>query len=147
ASRLMLTYAVVDRGTVTIDGTEEQTHDRAFSNGHYYSDKLPGYSLIATAPYALSRLALGLPPHPLKVSGLAHWPADYWVVLGTSGLLTAFTAALLVGLARDMGCGPRRSALVGLAYGLATPAFAYATMAHGHQSSAFALLASFALLW
>ena len=30
---------------------------------------------------------------------------------------------VLVGLARDLGCGPRRAALVALAYGLATPAY------------------------
>ena len=79
--------------------------------------------------------------------GFAYWPADYWVTLGTSGLLTALTGVLLVGLARDLGCGPRRAALVGLAYGLATPAYVYATLSYGHQASAFALLASFALLW
>ena len=51
-----------------------------------------------------------------------------------------------MGLARDLGCSPRRAALVGLAYGLATPAYVYATLAYGHQLSAFALLASFALI-
>ncbi len=53
-------------------------------------------------------------------------------------------------LARDLGCGPRpRDMRLGLplAYGLATPAYAYATMAYGHQSTSCALLASFALLW
>ena len=109
----------------------------------------PGFSLLAAVPYALARLVLRLPAHPLNVrgEGFAYWPADYWVTLGTSGLLTALTGVVLVGLARDLGCGPRRSALVGLAYGLATPAYAYATMSYGHQASAFALLASFALLW
>ena len=88
-----------------------------------------------------------LPDHPLNRPGFAYWPADYWVTLGTSGLLSALSGVILVGLARDLGCGPRRSALVGLAYGLATPAYAYATLAYGHQASAFCLLASFALLW
>jgi hypothetical protein len=147
ASRLMLTYAVGDRGTIVLDGLEDQTHDRAFFRGHFYTDKLPGFSLLAVAPYALAKTAFGLPDHPLKVKGFAYWPADYWVALGTSGLLTALSGVLLVGLARELGCGPRRSALVALAYGLGTPAFAYATMAYGHQASAFALLASFALLW
>jgi hypothetical protein len=36
---------------------------------------------------------------------------------------------------------------VGLAYGLATPAFVYGTLAYGHQASAFALLTAFRLLW
>ena len=83
----------------------------------------------------------------MNVKGFSHWPGDYWVTLGTSGLLTALTGVVLVSLARDLGCGPRRAALVGLAYGLGTPAFAYATMSYGHQATAFAMLAALALLW
>jgi len=147
ASRLMLTYALVDRGTIRIDGMEDQTHDIARRDGHYYTDKTPGFSLLAALPYAAAKLALGLPDHPLDAKGFAHWPADYWATLGTSGLASALAGVILVGLARDLGCGPRRSALVGLAYGLATPAYAYATLAYGHQAAACCLLASFALLW
>jgi hypothetical protein len=147
ASRLMLTYAIVDRGTIAINGLEDQTHDRAFLRGRFYTDKLPGFSLMATGPYALAKAALRLPPHPLAAKGFAYWPADYWVTLCTSGLLTALSGVVLAGLARDLGCGPLGSALVALAYGLATPAYAYATMSHGHQATSFALIAAFALLW
>jgi hypothetical protein len=147
ASRLMLTYALVDRGTLSIDGLDDQTHDIAKFEGHYYSDKTPGFSLLAVGPYAIAKKVFRLPDHPLNQRGFAHWPADYWITLGTSGLFSALSGALLVGLARDLGCGPRPSALVGLAYGLSTPAFAYATLAYGHQVAGFALLASFSLLW
>jgi hypothetical protein len=146
-SRLMLTYAMVDRGTVVIDGLDQQTGDKALFQGHYYSDKLPGYPLLAVVPYACARWAFGLPPHPLGVSAIPYRPADYWVTLATSGLLTAFAGALLVLMARDLGCSPGSAALVGLAYGLATPAYVYATLAYGHQASAFALLASFRSIW
>ena len=50
-SRLMLTYAIVDRGTVTITGLDKQTGDKAFFHGQYYSDKLPGYPLLSALPY------------------------------------------------------------------------------------------------
>jgi len=50
ASRLMLTYALVDRGTVVIDGLDDQTGDKAFFCGHYYSDKLPGSRCSQPAP-------------------------------------------------------------------------------------------------
>jgi hypothetical protein len=147
ASRLMLTYALVDRGTLSIDGLDDQTGDIARYRGHFYSDKTPGYSFLAVPVYAATKRVFRLPDHPLNRPGFAYWPADYWITLGTCGLLTAFSGVILVGLARDLGCGPRRSALVGLAYGLATPAFAYATLAYGHQVSAFALLTSFSILW
>ena len=146
ASRLMLTYAIVDRGTIRLDGLEDQTGDKAFYKGHYYSDKLPGFSILAVPVYAVAKLVLGLPSHPLNRPGFAHWPADYWITLFTSGLATAATGALLTSLAGSLGCGPRRAILIGLAYGLATPAYPYATLAYGHQASAACLLGSFALL-
>ena len=68
ASRLMLTYALVDRGTVIITGLEQQTGDRARFQGQYYSDKLPGFSLLAAVPYAIARLVFGLPTHPLRAA-------------------------------------------------------------------------------
>ncbi len=147
ASRLMLTYSLVDRGTIRIDGLEQQTGDRALYEGHSYSDKLPGYSFLAAIPYGVFRRLMGFPTHPLNVPGIAHWTADYAVTLFTSGLVTALLGGLLTVLATDLGCGPRRSALIGLAYGLATPAYAYATLAHGHQTSAACLFGAFALLW
>ncbi len=149
ASRLMLTYSLVDRGTVVITGLDQQTGDKAWFQGQYYSDKLPGFPLLATAPYLVSKLVLGIPSHPLgeRARPYTHWAADYWVTLFTSGLLTAATGALLVYWARCLGCRPGRAALVGLAYGLATPAYVYATLAYGHQATAFALFTAFFLLW
>lgn len=146
SSRLMLTYAIVDHGRISIDGLENQTGDRARFQGHYYSDKLPGYPLLATVPSAFAETFLGLPPHPLGGPAKAYWAADYWVTLATSGVLSAFTAMMLAACARDLGCTRRQAAVVALAYGLATPAYVYATLAYGHQTSAFALLASYLLL-
>lgn len=147
ASRLMLTYSLVDRGTIRIDGLENQTGDRSLYRGHSYSDKLPGYSFFAAVPYALFKRLMAFPDHPLNAQGFTHWTPDYAVTLFTSGLVTALCGSLLTVLAMDLGCGPRRAAIVGLAYGLATHAYAYATLAHGHQTSAACLLGAFALLW
>ena len=147
ASRLMLTYAIVDRGTVTITGLDQQTNDKAWFQGQYYSDKLPGFPLLATVPYGIAKAVLRLPSHPLNQPAFPYWDADYWSTLGTSGLFTALTALLLLEWARELGCSSRRGVLIALAYGLATPAYVYATIAYGHQTSAFALFASFYLLW
>jgi hypothetical protein len=146
ASRLMLTYAIVDHGRLSIDGLENQTGDRAYFRGHFYSDKLPGYPFLAMLPCAFAETFLGYPPHPLGVPAMAHWGVDYWVTLATSGLLSALTAVMLAVLARAFGCTPRQAAVVALAYGLATPAYVYATLAYGHQTTAFCLLGSFMLL-
>src|SRR5579864_257263 len=89
ASRLMLTYALVDRGTLSLDGLEEQTRDIAYFRGRHYTDKLPGFSLLAVVPYMLAKTVFWFPDHPLNQPGFPYWPADYWVTLGTSGLATA----------------------------------------------------------
>ncbi len=148
SSRLMLVYALGDRGQVAIDGLEDHTYDRAKFHGHYYSDKTPGFSLVALPVYLLAKTVLRLPAHPInrKGAGFTHWMPDYFLTLGTSGLVSAMAGALLTLLAADLGCGPRRSALVGLIYGLATPAYVYATLSYGHQLTAFFLLASFAMI-
>lgn len=146
ASRLMLTYALVDRGTVRIDGLEDQTRDIARYRGHWFTDKTPGFSVAAIPPYWLARTVGHLPPHPLDRPGFAFWSADYWITLGTSGLATALTGATLTGLALRLGCRPHAAALLGLAYGLATPAAVYATLAYGHQLAAGGLFGALALL-
>ncbi len=145
-SRLMLTYSLVDRGTIVITGLERQTNDRARFQGQDYSDKPPGFSLLATLPYAIAKTVFRLPDHPLGGPALRYWAADYWITLGTSGVLTAATAVLLMLWAEELGCRKTRAALIGLAYGLATPAYVYATLAYGHQATALALFGSFFLL-
>jgi hypothetical protein len=146
-TRLMLTYALGDRATIALDGLEGQTNDRAVFRGHSYTDKQPGLSLLALPSYLLSKVALRLDEHPRGHPAIAHWSADYWVTLATSGLSTALAGSLLTLLSARLGCGPRRAGLVGLAYGLATPAYVYATLAYGHQTAAFFLLSAFALIW
>ncbi len=148
SSRLMLTYSIVDRGQVSINGLEDHTRDRARIGRIYYSDKPPGYSVLAVPVYWLAKTLLRLPAHPLHRRGpeFTHWPSDYWITLGTSGLLTSLTGALLASMARRLGCGPRRSVLVGLSYGLSTPAWVYGTLAYGHPATAFGLLWAFDLV-
>jgi hypothetical protein len=50
-SRFALTRAIVDEQRLEIDSYANQTGDRAYYNGHYYTDKEPGTSLIATPIY------------------------------------------------------------------------------------------------
>lgn len=140
ASRLMLTYALVDRGTVSIDGLEQQTGDRATWAGHSYSDKLPGFAMLAAPPYALSKTVLGLSDHPTDRPGFAYWPSDYLITFTISGLSLAMTAALLAVVAMSLGCGPRGSIIVALGFAWCSPAFVYGTIAYGHVPAGLFLL-------
>ena len=50
-SRLALTQSIALRGSVNIDPYWRLTIDRAFANGHWYSDKAPGVALLAVPVY------------------------------------------------------------------------------------------------
>lgn len=156
ASRLMLTYALVDRGTLRIDGLEinagnpaEGVGDLARTpDGHYYTDKAPGQSLLGVPVYALVKRLAGYPDHPLDLpQARAYWPRDYWVTVGTSGLATALLGVLLYVFFLRVGTSHSTAVLLAVAYALGTPALTYATLFYGHQSAALAATASFYLLY
>ena len=52
-SRLALTRALVEDRSVVIDPHHETTGDKSWRDGHFYSDKAPGASFVATVPYAI----------------------------------------------------------------------------------------------
>lgn len=61
-SRLALTRALVEDQSTIIDAYAHTTGDKSFRDGHYYCDKAPGMSVLATIPYAgfyLARRATG----------------------------------------------------------------------------------------
>ena len=110
-----------------------------------FATSFRAFPCLRLCPTRSPRWALRLPSHPSTARLSLIGPRTTGVTLGTSGLFTAGTAVLLLVWARA-GLLTRRACLIGLAYGLATPAYVYATLAVGHQASAFALFASFFLL-
>src|SRR5207248_1540800 len=54
-SRFDLVRAITNEGTLNIDPFMHSTGDKAFSNGHYYSDKAPGIALAAVPVVAVAR--------------------------------------------------------------------------------------------
>ena len=61
-SRLAAVEALVERGTWIIDDTalSQSTGDKVFLNGHFYSDKPPTLTFIASGVYAVLHHGLGL---------------------------------------------------------------------------------------
>lgn len=153
ASRLMLTYALVDRGTLYIDGLEGhagdvpgRVADLAFHGGHFYTDKAPGQSFLGVPVYAIWKGLTRYEGHPLHQEARPYWPQDYWVTLWTSGLATALAALLLYVACVRLGTGQGTGALLALAYGLGTHALVYGTLFYAHQTAALCLLGSFLLV-
>jgi hypothetical protein len=142
-SRFALDRAIIERHTLEIDAYQLHTGDRAIWNGHYYSDKAPGASLLALAPTALARVvsrAAGVDPESFP--GIA-W-TSYAATVATSGIFTVIAALVIFTLTRRWGASRPAALFAASAYGLAGPAWAYATLFMGHGVSAGALMLAFA---
>lgn len=140
-SRYDLVLAIAQQGTTRIDRYEANTGDKAFYQGHWFSDKAPGTALLGVPIYAALALTSmltggGEPGDSASVQALAFVE---------SGLATTILVLLLI---RFLGplVGDRWATTVGLAYGLGSIAFPFATMFFGHALAAAALFASFYVL-
>lgn len=138
-SRFDLVRAIIERHTLSIDAYQENTGDKAFYRGHYYSDKAPGQVLPALPAAAATRAVLQLagkdPTSPRALIEISYF----------AGLLSvAFPAALgcvcvfLISLRLDASSGA--AAIAAIAMGLGTPMWAYATLFFGHSLAAACLL-------
>lgn len=141
-SRYDLVRALVEQGTTRIDAYHENTGDKAFYDGHWYSDKAPGSALLGVPVYVLSLVTSNL----ATGAGPAQDDAVQALAFVESGIATAVLVLLLVAFLGPL-VGERWAYAVGLAYGFGSMAFPFATMFFGHAASAAALFASFYLLY
>ena len=108
----MLTYALVDRGTVAITGLDQQTNDKAKFEGQYYSDKLPGFSVAGDAAIRDRQVGIAAAepsaqPTPRSRIG-PPTTGPPWALPDSS---RPATAVLLVFWGRELGCLPRSGVL------------------------------------
>jgi hypothetical protein len=168
-TRLNLTLSIVEYGSLSIDAYHENTGDKLYYEGHYYSDKAPGLSFAAVPVYAAMRPVLQSAPVVQVLDRLSSSPAmaatlnpdgtgvdREKVVFAVSQyvftvLLVSLPSALL-GLLLFHFLGrflPNiwlRFSLV-LAYGLGTPALPYSTVFYSHQLGAVLTFAAFFLVF
>src|SRR5579884_1302484 len=93
-SRFDLVRAILDEHTLRIDAYQSNTEDKAFFQGHFYSDKAPGQVLFALPFVAISRpalRALGIDPHSPR--GLVA--QSYIATLFSSAIPMALAACVL----------------------------------------------------
>jgi len=147
-SRLGLVRAIavehrfeIDTTQLTYEWRDFLTQDRSFYNGHYYSDKAIGSSVIGAAIWA--------PVHAvLYLMGL---PTDGRVFrvgatfLGVS-VLCAFLAPLIYWFVATVADG-RRAALVTVAIVFGTPLLKYSTAYYGHVQAGLFLFVAFLVWW
>ncbi len=136
--------ALADDHTLAIDPYAGWTGDEAYYQGHFYSDKLIGPSLVAVPFYWASRRvmqAVGVSPRLALM--LALRVANAFTNAAPSALL----GALLYLCLAELGVAAALRAWLAFAYGFGTLALPYSTALFGHQFGAVCAFGSFLLLW
>jgi hypothetical protein len=139
-SRLALTQSIADRGSLNIDPYWQDTIDRAFANGHWYSDKAPGVALMSLPVYGAIEAVS--PTSPKKQVWAREWPL--WSIRVLVGGLAFLALTFLVGRAAE-GFVERAGAPVAVTFGLGTMAGSLGPTLFGHLQDALCLFGAFIL--
>lgn len=170
-SRYNLTRSLLERASLNIDPYHENTGDKSYRLGHYYSDKAPGLSFLAVPGYALFLGGRRLAGQSVPSQQIEVWPGEYdpytrriarstrmkynpafWrglyvANLFTNVLLAALAGVMLFGLLMRRSSGNLAVSLFGtMAYCLGTLAWPYATLFYGHQVAGSLLLIAFCII-
>lgn len=144
--RLGLTFAMVEEGRLTIDSFHDQegtfTNDKAFYDGHYYSSKAIGSSLIAALFY-----------FPLYwLEQLLDLRFDlgvtkYLLTFLSIGLPSAIAGSLMYLLCKQVTGNRFRSYMSTIAINLGTMIFPFSVIFFGHQLAGSILFGAFFLIF
>ncbi len=149
-SRLDLTMSIVDQRSLRIDNYVNNTGDRALYEGHFYSDKAPGMSLLAVPVYAGYELLHGKPEAPQNLVGFDVTGGFYVFVLLAvilcSSLFGAMSVALVYRTLRYFTGNENHRLWITAAYGLGTLILIYSRLFFGHVTSAFFIFLSFYII-
>ena len=151
--RIALALSIIEDGTPAIDKYKNTTRDIARYKGRYYSDKAPGMSLMAIPGVALARLFMKSYLGDVRWLGTRGYITIYFVLLEqvanifTTAIFTVFTALTIYFLAIRLGAGLSGTVFGALAYGLATPAWGWATAFFGHNPAGGCLMMGFAAVY
>ncbi len=146
AVRMDLAWSLVEQGSVVIDDYVANTGDMATFEGHHYSAKAPGVSLLAVPIHALLlsvRSVAHLDLHSAEARA-ASGHIVTWILGGGSTALLAWLVALAAG--SWFGASLRQRLFVLLVFGLGTMAFPFATVLLGHSLAAAAGLGALLLV-
>ncbi|MFQ5418458.1 MAG: hypothetical protein ACE5FL_15635 [Myxococcota bacterium] len=143
-SRIAVTFAVVDHGTVAIDAYHDQpltgTLDKAAFGGHVYSDKSPALSFLAVPFYALVSPFLEGADAVTRIAAARQW-CTAWTV----GLLGALAAALFHRLMRLFGARGRDALMLTLLLFFGTNLGGYTSLFYAYLPAAACVLAAYVL--
>lgn len=168
-SRADLVYAIGDLGTLSIDAYHENTGDKAFYNGHYYTDKSLGPSLVALPFYMVFKAVAAIPPiqsfinsgrglgafeetlnpegEGMRSDALYQGMALTFMTFFAVSVPSALLGTVLFLFASRFTERYVYAMVLALLFGLATIAFPYSNVLYQHQFAAFGAFVGFYLLW
>lgn len=145
-ARVASIQALVEHGTWTIDDSPwvNLTKDKVLLNGKFYSDKMPLFSLMGAAVYAiLHSFGASLAPDCHQTTS---WCAYSWLTIILVGLPVAGLTWLFFDFARRRNVALWLALIGTVALGLGTMIFPYALVFNHHAPAAASLFASFYIL-
>jgi len=169
-SNFSLTRAIAEEKKFEIDSFANQTGDRSFFNGHYYTDKDPGLSFLASTIYTVWSFIYRFLPTDFKekyagsdlhitelqdsVAIITYVDRGFFIFTSmilltvfTSGIFSALTSILIYKLSSYFLKKEGERILISLAFGFGTLLFPYALHFMTHATSTFFLFLSFFFLF
>ncbi len=141
-SRYFMISAIVDHKTLNIDKYKDNTIDKSFYEGHYYSNKAIGAPLLGVPVYWLMRcLKPGENPRPLTRTD------RFLIRLITTSIPFALLGVVLFRTACFFGAGLMQGIWMVIAYSFGSIALSHAGQFSGHQMAASFSFFSFAILF
>lgn len=168
-SHFSLTRAMVEEKKFEIDSYANQTGDRSFYKNHYYTDKNPGLSFLASPIYLTWSFIYNFFPQKFKQNysgdnrfvielqdavviltyidpGFFTFSAMIFLTFFLSSIFSALTAVLIYKTSKHYTT-EKYSLLVALAYGIGTIAFINALHFMSHSLATFLSFLSFFILF
>jgi hypothetical protein len=145
-SRMGLVFAAVQEHRLTIDSFHATpdlgTKDKAYYNGHYYSDKAIGSSVVGYVFYLPMYLLMQVFNFSMKMRQI-----KYLLVLFSIAIPSAFSGSLMYVLAKYISGSKLKAYIATLCIYLGTMYFPYSTIFYGHTLAASFLLCAFFLIF
>jgi len=169
-SNFALTKSIVEENRFEIDSFYNLTGDRSVYQEHYYSDKDPGLSFLASPTYMIWKLVYNFFPTKFKIDhagstgyvtelhgnvpivtfidrGFFIFTSMILVTISTSVLFSSLTAVLVYKISKYFLKNQAYRILLSLTYGIATLAFPSALHFMTNATATFFVFLSFYLLF
>jgi len=145
-SRLGLIFEFVQEGRLTIDSFHDTegmiTGDKAFYDGHYYSDKAIGTSVVGSIVYLPIYWLMRFFDYNLPL-----FIVKYLLTFFVIGLPSAFAGSLMYVVCKYISASKLRAFIVTIAITLGTMYLPFSTIFFGHQLAATLLFCAFFMIF